>query len=176
MLKPQDILVLLKLVVVGNKSWSYNRLAIELDMSPAEVHAACKRAVLARLAYKINNKIIPNKANLEKFIINGLPFVFYVERGEMVRGIPTAFAADPLNKDIVADTEPLPVWPYEEGEIRGMSFKPLYKSAPKAAKNDKGLYELLVLVDAIRGGRAREKKIACDRLTEVFKDGWNTEP
>ena len=170
MLKPQDVLVLLKLIVVGAKSWSYSKIAIELEMSPAEVHAACKRAVKANLAYKINNKIIPNKSNMEKFIICGLPFVFYPERGELVRGMPTAFAADPLNKDIVEDSEPVPVWPDEAGGIRGMSFKPLYKSAPKAAKNDKCLYELLVLVDVIRGGRAREKKIASDLLSEVFNN------
>jgi len=33
MLKPQDILVLLKLVTVADKSWVYNKLAVELEMS-----------------------------------------------------------------------------------------------------------------------------------------------
>ena len=42
-LKPQDVLVLLKLVALQEKDWSYNRLAIELGMSPAEVHASAKR-------------------------------------------------------------------------------------------------------------------------------------
>jgi hypothetical protein len=39
MLKPQDILFLLKLIAIGEKTWSYNSLAIELGMSPSEVHA-----------------------------------------------------------------------------------------------------------------------------------------
>jgi DNA-binding Lrp family transcriptional regulator len=48
-LKPQDVLVVLKLVVTGEKPWSYNRLAVGLGMSPAEVHAAVKRLEAAQL-------------------------------------------------------------------------------------------------------------------------------
>ncbi len=54
--------------------------------------------------------------------------------------------------------------PDPKGEVRGESFSPLYKSAPKAAKKDPKLYELLVLVDAIRGGRARERGFAMKEL------------
>jgi len=55
-------------------------------------------------------------------------------------------------------------WPDPMGETRGSSFSPLYKSVPKAARNDKALYELLVLVDAIRGGRARERELAIKEI------------
>jgi hypothetical protein len=48
--------------------------------------------------------------------------------------------------------------------VRGESFSPLYKSAPYAAKNDSELYQLLALVDGIRGGRAREREIAKKEL------------
>jgi hypothetical protein len=41
---------------------------------------------------------------------------------------------------------------------------PLYRSAPEAALRDPQLYELLVLVDAMRAGRARERKLASDEL------------
>jgi DNA-binding NarL/FixJ family response regulator len=37
---------------------------------------------------------------------------------------------------------------------------PLYPSVPSAARRDARLYELLVLVDAIRAGQAREREIA----------------
>ncbi len=40
-----------------------------------------------------------------------------------------------------------------------MSFSPLYSLPPRAAQKDAKFYELLVLVDAIRGGRARELAI-----------------
>jgi hypothetical protein len=45
-----------------------------------------------------------------------------------------------------------------------MAFSPLYKLAPGAAREDERLYELLVLVDAIRGGRARERELAIREL------------
>ena len=41
---------------------------------------------------------------------------------------------------------------------------PLYKSVPEAALNDPLLHEMLALVDAIRVGSAREKKIAVEEL------------
>jgi hypothetical protein len=46
-----------------------------------------------------------------------------------------------------------------------MEFSPLYKSVPEAIRNDPGLYELLALLDAIRDGRARERKLAEKELT-----------
>lgn len=52
-LKPQDILVLLKLVAMGKEPWSYNRLAVDLGMSPAETHAAVQRALGAQLAVSL---------------------------------------------------------------------------------------------------------------------------
>ena len=42
-LKPQDVLVLLKLVAQGDMDWVYSRLAMELSMSSSEIHAAMKR-------------------------------------------------------------------------------------------------------------------------------------
>ena len=70
MLKPQDILVFLKLITVGSKIWAYNKLAIELGMSSSEVHSAIKRALAASLAIQKENKIVPNICNLDEFIIH----------------------------------------------------------------------------------------------------------
>lgn len=169
-LKPQDILFLLKLVALGRNPWSFNKLANELNMSPSEVHAAAKRALAARLAVKEGEDIWPNIRNLEDFLLHGIQYVFIPERGEMNRGMPTAYAAEPMVKYIAQDREPPPVWPDPEGEVRGESFSPLYKSAPNAARNDPQLYQLLALVDAIRGGRAREREIAKKELKKRFKE------
>ncbi len=57
-------------------------------------------------------------------------------------------------------TDETPVWPDPAGEVRGESFLPLHKAVPVAVKQDSSLYELLALVDAIRGGRVREKEAA----------------
>ncbi len=163
-LKPQDVLFLLKLVAIDNNYWSFSKLAYELAMSPSEVHAAAKRTLAARLANREGDRIKPNIRNLEEFLLHGIQYVFVPERSGLNRGMPTAYAAEPMISYFVSNNEPPPVWPEPEGEVRGESFSPLYKSAPKAAKNDTKLYQLLVLVDAIRGGRARERNIAKKEL------------
>jgi hypothetical protein len=58
-----------------------------------------------------------------------------------------------------------PVWADPDGKVKGLSIEPLYSSVPSAAKIDAGLYELLALVDALRIGRARERKLAEEELT-----------
>ena len=165
-LKPQDVMVLLKLIAINKLSWKYNELAVELGMSPAEVHAAGKRSLAAQLAVKREGHLVPNIRNLEEFLVHGLRYAFYPVRGESTRGMPTLFGASPLAERIVHAAEPLPVWPDPEGSAFGSSFLPLYKSAPRAAKADAALYELLVLVDAIRGGNARERNIGIKEIKD----------
>lgn len=48
-LKPQDFLVALKLVALGEEHWTYARLAHELGLSASEAHAAVKRGLGAGL-------------------------------------------------------------------------------------------------------------------------------
>jgi hypothetical protein len=163
-LKPQDIVVLLKLVAINASDWSYNSLANDLAMSPAEVHAGIKRCALARLFDQQRNA--PIRSALLEFLVHGVKYVFLPDRGALTRGIPTGYAAPPLNSLIVQTNEPSPVWPSPEGTIRGYEFSPLYKSVPKAVTKDSVLYELLALVDAIRDGRARERDLAVKELTK----------
>lgn len=170
MLKSQDIFVLLKLVVLGPRRWSYAGLAVELGLSPSQLHASVKRALSAQLAVRQEDRIVPHFHNLEEFLLHGLKYVFWAEQGELTRGMPTAYAAPPLVDLLVSSVmEPPPVWPDPEGEVRGMTFAPLYKMAPRAARADAGLYELLGLVDALRSGRARERGIAKKELKSRLK-------
>lgn len=163
-LKPQDVMVVLKLLALGRRTWGYAWLAGQLGMSPSQLHSAVKRALAAQLAVRQGEVIVPSTRNLEEFLVHGLKYVFVPDRGEMTRGIPTAHAAPPLSKHFVSAVEPPPVWPEAKGKVRGSAFSPLYKLAPLAALSDQQLYELLVLVDAIRGGRAREREIAIKEL------------
>jgi hypothetical protein len=165
-LKPQDLLFLLKLVAIENRGWSFNQLSIELGMSPAEVHAASKRSVQAQLAVKIDGRVVPIIRNLTEFIVHGLKYVFIPDHGTLTRGMPTSYAYGPLSSLIVLDDAPPPVWPCAEGTVRGLSFSPLYSSVPVAAQQDKNLYELLALVDAIRGGRKREQNLAIEEMSK----------
>ena len=165
-LKPQDVLVVLKLFVLGRCPWSYAGLAVALGMSPSQLHAAVKRALAAQLLLRSGDQIVVNVRNVEEFLIHGLRYVFVPERGEITRGIPTGADAAPLKGRFAKTGEPPWVWPYAEGHVRGLAFSPIYHLAPQAALSDESLYEALVLADAIRGGRAREREIAIKELKE----------
>ncbi len=168
-LKPQDILVLLKLLSIGQRDWTYAWLGVQLDMSPSQLHAAVKRAIAAQLALKKGERIVPNRRNLEEFLVHGIKYVFVPERGELMRGMPTGYAAPPLVNHFMGSDEPPPVWPTPDGSVRGQAFSPLYSLAPGAAAKDAMLYELLALVDAVRGGRARERDLAIKELRKRLK-------
>lgn len=165
-LKPQDVLVLLKLCVRTNPHWTYAELASTLGMSASEIHQSIKRAQLARLLTVQDNFKKPLRAALLEFLIHGVKYAYPPQRGSLMRGLPTAHAAPPLLNLLMQGEDPPPVWPYAEGTKRGYQLTPLYKSVPKAALQDARLYELLALVDALRDGRAREKQLAIDLLQE----------
>ena len=157
---------LLKLVTQKEQSWTYNSLAMDLGMSPSEVHYAAKRALASRLAIKTGKDIRVHARNLIEFLLHGIQYSFFPERGGISRGMPTAHAAAPLKDKFVTANEMPPVWPDPDGEVRGESFAPLHKSVPYAAKKDEKLYMLLALVDTIRGGSARERAAARKELEQ----------
>ena len=164
-LKPQDVVVLLKLVALGDRGWTFQGLAVELSISQSEVHAAVRRAVAARLMTEAASATgRPVRAALLEFLVHGVKYAFAPERGGLTRGVPTGYAAPPLDKVIAGSSDPPPVWPYAEGKVRGYAFAPLYRTVPEAALRDPALYELLALVDAIRDGRARERSLARQAL------------
>ena len=168
-LKPQDVVILMKLVVIGKGQWSYSRMAGALWMSPSEVHAGVKRIIKARLASIQQDRTIPNARNLEAFLVHGVPYVFVPELGEITRGMPTGYAGPVLSPFFQTVDDLPPVWPDPDGEVRGQSFSPLYKSVPQAAREDEKLYALLTLVDAVRGGRARERQMAHQEIKKWLK-------
>lgn len=164
-LKPQDIVVLLKLVALADRPWTFQSLAVELSISQSEVHAAVRRAVAARLMTAASSgEGRPMRASLLEFLLHGVKYAFAPERGGLTRGVPTGYAAPPLDKFIAGSNEPPPVWPHAEGAVRGYALMPLYRTVPEAALRDPSLYELLALVDAIRDGRARERNLARQQL------------
>jgi hypothetical protein len=159
MLRPQDIVVLLKLSLEKGRP-TYLRLANELHLYPSEVYASIKRARISHLVQGAAHEERLNRTGLLEFLMHGIRYVFPAEKGSLTRGVPTGYAAFPLKKHIAPDGDPVPVWPYAEGAVRGYSFSPLHKNVPKAALEDARLYELLALVDAVRDGRARERELA----------------
>jgi len=165
-LKPQDILILLKLHVLDKTPWTFAELASSLHMSVSEVHQGVKRATAARLLMNQNNHRKPIRAALLEFLVHGVKYAYPVQRASLTRGIPTAYAAPPLNALLIQGEDAPPVWAHPLGTVKGYELIPLYKSVPDAARKDQQLYELLALLDAVRGGRAREKELAARLLKE----------
>lgn len=172
-LKGQDVVVALKLLA-NPRPWTYASLGNELSLSPSQVFRSVTRAEAAGLVAApsrkrpsfLNERIfLANHSNLKEFLVHGAKYAFPVRRGGLLRGVPTAHAAPPLERQFTGSSDPPPVWPFSEGATRGTEFSPLYKNAPQAALRDHKLYELLALVDAIRDGRARERNLAIRELT-----------
>jgi hypothetical protein len=160
----QDIAILLKLAVQGDSQLQSKVLAESLFISPSEVSKSLKRCVEAGLLYMSSNEKRVNQSGLIEFLAHGLKYAFPAVRGSLVRGVPTAAAAEPLKSRLLEDNDPPAVWPLAEGKIRGIAIAPLYAGAPKAALLDPRLYIVLALTDAIRGGRTRERNLAVELL------------
>lgn len=168
-LRPQDLFIVLKLTTfreAGVKSVSYVELAAAVKMSPSQAHTSVRRATQAGLlgVYKQ-----PLRDSILEFLIHGVRYAFYPERAGLTRGLPTGYAAPPLDKLIVGEGVP-PVWPDSRGTVRGETLVPLHKEAPAVARQDPDFYELLALVDAVRIGRARERKMAAELLSERMRE------
>lgn len=174
-IKPQDIVVLAKLISYEkDKAWTQGSMALELCLSPSQVNYALKRLVSAKLIVSIPSaeiKLEPIRQACEEFFIHGFKYIFPAEFGTWTRGIPTGYAAPSLNKIILAGNDPIPVWPHAEGTHKGIALMPLYPCVPKSIIKhpDAGFYDLLSLLDALRSGRARERNIAAEKISQIMK-------
>ena len=174
MLKPQDCVLLLKIIANPRKSWSQRALATELCISVFEVNKGIKRLVNSELIRKESTdpvKLIPNLTAAKEFFIHGVRYCFPAKLGELTPGIPTSIAAPIFKDKFLLGNEPLPVWPYGKGKLRGVALSPLYKSVPQSVDEhpDDEFYNLLALVDTIRQGRARERALAIKMLKEKLE-------
>jgi DNA-binding Lrp family transcriptional regulator len=161
-LLPQDVLLLAKLVSYPRARPPIAQLAGDLALSPSQVHASLKRLERSRLIDTRTGR--PLLKAVEEFLVHGVKYAFPAQRGEVTRGIPTAYAAPPL-KEQIGHADLPPVWPDEEGDVRGVTLEPLHRAAPKAARRDPALYEFLALIDALRDGRVRERQLAEKELS-----------
>jgi hypothetical protein len=159
----QDIVVLAKLVSYGGKRPPIAQMAGDLALSPSQVHASLKRLERSRLVDGQTGR--PLLKAIEEFLIHGVKYAFPVQRGEATRGMPTAYAASPLNDQIADGGDLPPVWPDPDGEVRGATLEPLHKAVTKASRRDPVLHELLALIDALREGRVRERQLAEKELS-----------
>lgn len=161
-MRPQDIVILLKIASIRHRNWLIKDVANDLGISQSETSESLYRSAYAGLV-SADKKQLMRKALLD-FLIYGLKYVYPQRPGPIVRGMPTAHSAPPLNKMI--QSEEIYVWPSGTGEVRGQLIEPLHSSVVEACKTDPILYEYLSLIDAIRVGRVREQQLAIKELTK----------
>jgi hypothetical protein len=170
LLKPQDVVAAVWVGLRGQGGWSFQDLASGLGISASQVHQAVRSALKAELLRPQlptldRLPVVPVMANLLEFLIHGVRYAFPPVRAGLTRGIPTSFAAPVFGGRIKGD--PLPVWPHPFGKVRGEAFSPLYKTVPEMALRDPLLYDAFALIDAIRGGAARERAHAIAQLPRL---------
>jgi hypothetical protein len=159
-MKPQDVVVLLKVIALKNDNWQQIPLAHSLKMSQSEVSQSVARSKYAGLLDHNGKKVM--RQALYDFLQYGLAVVFPAKPGAVVRGIPTAHSTAPLNEEIRSGEDY--VWPFAKGNVRGHGITPLYATVPQAVLDDEQLHALLALADALRVGKAREKNMAVQEL------------
>ncbi|MGN5955570.1 hypothetical protein ACP6L2_13240 [Sphingobacterium lactis] len=163
-MRPQDIVVLIKILTMYNESWQLKDLANSLYISNSEVSESLERSVYAGLIDFGKRKV--HRGNLLDFLIYGMKYVFPVQPGILARGLPTAHSHPFLQTFISSDQAY--VWPSPSGSILGQAIEPFYANQVKAAQGDDELYRLLALLDVIRVGKLREKNIAEKELKEIL--------
>lgn len=164
-LKPLDVAVALRLAAVPGAS--YEALSHDLLSSASTVHGAVKRLEAARLLIPGTRRV--NQLALREFLDHGVRYAFPAEPGGEVRGVPTAYSAEPLASQI-ASADPL-VWPVAGGLVRGARIIPLLPRAAELPERCPQLYQALALVDALRVGRARERNLASLALVDLLRPG-----
>ena len=163
-LKPQDLVLALKLVTLGAAGWTQPGIARALHMSAGEVNHGLKRLALCHLYLPAERRVV--RASLQELLISGLRYVFPAQLGLIGVGMPTAFSAAPFAEKLRLGDDDRVVWLASgaAATTRGRVIDPLYPSAPLAAAEDPKLHELLALADILRVGRARERSLARTEL------------
>jgi hypothetical protein len=158
--KGQDLVLALKVFLIQDEGFTIRSLSKDLEISVSEVSNALSRLAFTGLIGPDKKRV--NLASLYEFIVHGVPYVFPIKVGVIKRGIPTSFSQPSLSHLINSDDKY--VWPTPNGKIKGSSLEPLYPTVPNFIENDPPLHRLLALVDMIRVGRVREKKLAAEIL------------
>src|SRR5689334_17345160 len=148
MLKGQDVVVLLKLLGAAEPV-PVRELTNQLGYDIAGTHRAMRRLSEAGLYSSERRRVVSARA--EEFLVHAVKFSFPAQRGGEMRGMPTAWAAEPLSAELAESTGLPPVWPSSKGTVRGLGFEPLHAIVPRAAQADPKLWGRLALVDALRG-------------------------
>jgi hypothetical protein len=163
-LRPSDIVVALQLML--ESSAQFKQLAESTGISAGECHNAVRRLRLSQLVQAGERR--PSSDALHQFLVQGVPFAFPAVVGAGTIGIATAYSSSAF-RGIIESPDHF-VWPDAAGPVRGQSLTPLFPGAPALPSRNQPLYELLAIVDALRVGTTRVRKVAAELLASRFAD------
>lgn len=168
MIKSPDIYVLSGMLV-NEGDWTYRSLADRLRVPHPVVQRALGRTRDADL-YSVERRNV-HLLHFQEFAIHALRFVSPVQLGPLVPGLPAAWAADPVAGRIYPSEEDLPpVWPFARGQARGQMLEPLHSAAPEAVQSWPQLGQVLAILDSLRAGDLRVRRVAEELLVKlIFK-------
>ena len=98
-MKPQDVVVAIKIAILAERKITFSSLANELALSVSEVHASTKRCEQAGVVTGSHGdglKVI--KPALKEFLGHGARYAFPAVLGPITRGMATASAGPTLSK------------------------------------------------------------------------------
>ena len=162
-----------KLFSMGEAEWTFSKLAGSISMSASETHEATERCKKAGILGTPRGKLTVVRKRFFELLTLSVPQVFYAVRGQIGLGVTTSVYATPLAGKFPSNEDSLIplVWPYAGGTVKGESLLPIYPTVPKAVQHDNLLYELLSLVDVVRTGSIKERKLAADLLDKLIWRG-----
>jgi len=163
-MRPQDLVILLKIVALDQQEWGLSALSHTLHISISEISESLNRSRIAKLIDSHKKNV--NRHNLMEFLEHGVKYVFPLQPGTMVRGIATAHSYPAIYDSFISEQHY--VWADPKGKIIGLELEPFYPKQTLAVKNDPVLYEMIALVDMLRIGKLREIKYAVTRLKQLI--------
>jgi hypothetical protein len=159
-MRPQDVVILLKILSIDQPDWQYRDLSAQLFISISEISESLHRSHMGGLVDQSRRNVY--RQSIMEFIEHGLHYVFPQVPGSFVTGVPTGHSHSFFKKHF--DSEFNYVWPDADGSVKGLSIIPLHKGVPAAAQLDAKLYRWLAAIDILRVGRVREFKLALNML------------
>lgn len=162
-LRPFDIAVALRLLLVPEER--YEPLAEALVTSTSAVHRAVARLQLSGIC-KPSSRTVARPA-FREFLLHGVRYAFPAISGPERSGMATAWTHPDVAVLFSEGEAPRAVvWASDRGNTRGESLVPLFPNLPAVAARDSRMHELLALVDVLRAGGARERRVVGDALGE----------
>lgn len=159
-IRPQDIVILLKITSLKQDTWQLSTLSESLHISISEISESLNRSKLAKLINDDKKKV--QKLNLLEFLEHGLKYVFPFQGLTLSRGIPTAVSHPEIQQNFISNQ--IYVWPSKSGKVIGIGIEPLLPRISDFIEKDPELYKNLSLVELFRMGKIREQEFAIKQL------------